>query len=179
MHRRCHFWGFQTTLHTLIQKLALTYMKSFLSINFLNFSCLQYIISLFQYQFPNSGTTQITGRGGSKTINQRVLVLALGSRPSDSVSLYPSPEKSVTEVRDNFSFQLKTPAALQFQRGCVGQVGGGHGNPLRYSCLNNSMYKGSWQATLHRVTKSQTQLKQLSMHTLMHSLGSASHMSQW
>ena len=37
--------------------------------------------------------------------------------------------------------------------------GGGHGNPLQYSYLENPMDKGSWQATVHRVTKSQTQLK--------------------
>ena len=37
--------------------------------------------------------------------------------------------------------------------------GGGHGNPLRYSCLENLMDRGAWRATIHRVTKSQTQLK--------------------
>ena len=40
--------------------------------------------------------------------------------------------------------------------------GGGHGNPLQFSCLGNPMDKGAWQATAHRVAKSQTQLKQLS-----------------
>ena len=39
---------------------------------------------------------------------------------------------------------------------------GGHGNPLQYSCLENPMDRGAWQATVHRITKSQTQLKQLS-----------------
>ena len=43
--------------------------------------------------------------------------------------------------------------------------GGGHGNPLQYSCLENPMDRGDWQAMIHRVTKSWTQLKQLSMHT--------------
>ena len=33
---------------------------------------------------------------------------------------------------------------------------GGHGNPLQYSCLENPMDRGTWQATVHRVTKSQT-----------------------
>ena len=37
--------------------------------------------------------------------------------------------------------------------------GGEHGNPLQYSYLENSMDRGAWQATVHRVTKSQTQLK--------------------
>ena len=34
--------------------------------------------------------------------------------------------------------------------------GGGNGNLLQYSCLENSMYKGAWQATLHAVTESDT-----------------------
>ena len=37
--------------------------------------------------------------------------------------------------------------------------GGGHGSPLQYSCLENPMARGAWQATVHRVTKSPTQLK--------------------
>ena len=42
--------------------------------------------------------------------------------------------------------------------------GGGHGNPLQYSCLENPIDRGPWQATAHRVTNSQTQLKQFSTH---------------
>ena len=37
--------------------------------------------------------------------------------------------------------------------------GGGHGNPLQYSFLENPMDRGAWQATVHRVKKSQTLLK--------------------
>ena len=40
--------------------------------------------------------------------------------------------------------------------------GGGHGNPLQYSCLEHPMDRGGWQATVHGVTKSQTWSKQLS-----------------
>ena len=40
--------------------------------------------------------------------------------------------------------------------------GGGHDNSLWYSCLENSMDRGAWQATVHGFAKSQTQLKQLS-----------------
>ena len=29
----------------------------------------------------------------------------------------------------------------------------GNGNPLQYSCLENSMYREAWQATVHGVTK--------------------------
>ena len=42
--------------------------------------------------------------------------------------------------------------------------GGGHGNPLQYSCLENPMDREAWHATVHRVTKSQTRLKWLSTH---------------
>ena len=36
--------------------------------------------------------------------------------------------------------------------------GRGNGNPLQYSCLDNPMDRRAWWATLHGVTKSQTQL---------------------
>ena len=32
--------------------------------------------------------------------------------------------------------------------------GGGNGNPLQYSCLNNPMDRGVWQATIHAVAES-------------------------
>ena len=34
--------------------------------------------------------------------------------------------------------------------------GEGNGNPLQYSYLENSMDRGAWRATVHRVTKSRT-----------------------
>ena len=43
--------------------------------------------------------------------------------------------------------------------------GGGHGNPLQYSCLENSMDRGGWWAKVHGVVKSWIRLKQLGMHT--------------
>ena len=42
--------------------------------------------------------------------------------------------------------------------------GEGNGNPLHYSCLVNPVDRGAWWASVHGVTQSQTQLKQLSMH---------------
>ena len=35
--------------------------------------------------------------------------------------------------------------------------GGGHGNPPQYSCLENPMHRGAWQATVCSIAKSQTQ----------------------
>jgi len=36
--------------------------------------------------------------------------------------------------------------------------GGGHGNPLQYSCLENPMNRGAWRATVCGVAKNRTQL---------------------
>ena len=36
--------------------------------------------------------------------------------------------------------------------------GGGNGNPLQYSCMENPMDRGDGKATVHRVAKSQTRL---------------------
>ena len=47
----------------------------------------------------------------------------------------------------------------------LGRSGGGNGNPLQYSCLENPMDRGAWRDTVHGVTKSQTQLQWLSTHT--------------
>ena len=44
--------------------------------------------------------------------------------------------------------------------------GGGHGNPFMYSCLENPMDRGAWQAAVHRVTQNQTRLKWFSTHWL-------------
>ena len=42
--------------------------------------------------------------------------------------------------------------------GLEGSPGGGKGNPLQYSCLENPMGRGAWWATVHRATESQTWL---------------------
>ena len=36
-------------------------------------------------------------------------------------------------------------------------LGGGNGNPLQYSCLENPKDRGAWWAIVHRVAKSQTE----------------------
>ena len=42
--------------------------------------------------------------------------------------------------------------------GLGGSLGEGNGYPFEYSCLENSIDKGTWQATVHGVTKNQTRL---------------------
>ena len=43
--------------------------------------------------------------------------------------------------------------------------GEGNGNALQYSCLENPMDRGAWQATVHRVTKSWTRLSNFTSRT--------------
>ena len=60
---------------------------------------------------------------------------------------------------------LKNPPANAGDTGDVGSIpgpgrstGGGNGNLLQYSCLENHMDRGAWQVTAHWVSKSQTEL---------------------
>ena len=63
------------------------------------------------------------------------------------------------------------PANAGDERGSVsipeseGSPGGENGNPLQYVCLENSMDRGDWWATVHGVANSRTQL---STHTHTH-----------
>ena len=53
---------------------------------------------------------------------------------------------------------LKNPPVNAGDSGSIPGSGrfpeGGHGNPLQYSCLENPMDRGAWQAIVHRVAKS-------------------------
>ena len=63
------------------------------------------------------------------------------------------------------SYSLALPQNPPSNAGDMGSIPGsgrspgeGNGNPLQYSCLGNSRDRGAWQATVHGVAKSQTQL---------------------
>ena len=71
--------------------------------------------------------------------------------PSTVAQVVKNPSDNAGDLRDAGSI-------LGLRR----SPGGGHANPLQYSCLENPMDRGAWLATIHRVTKSQTGLKQLS-----------------
>ena len=62
---------------------------------------------------------------------------------------------------------VKNPPAMQKTRvhslGQEDPLEKGIGKPLQYSCLENPMDRGAPQATVHGITKNQTQLKQLSL----------------
>ena len=55
---------------------------------------------------------------------------------------------------------VKNPLAMQDMQvwilGSTRAPGGGNGNPLQYSCLENPLDRGAWGAAVHGVTKSQT-----------------------
>ena len=62
--------------------------------------------------------------------------------------------------------QVKNPPAMQEMQADMGSVPGWgrfpgeeHGEPLLYFCLENPMDRGAWWVTVHKVTKSQMQLK--------------------
>ena len=65
-----------------------------------------------------------------------------------------------TATRASLETQLvkNLPAMQETQVQSMGwgdPPGEGNGNPLQYSCLQNSMDREAWQATVHRITKSQ------------------------
>ena len=84
--------------------------------------------------------------------------------------LHCSPETITTLIMD---YTMYSPTACN-----VGDLGSspdsgrspgeGNGNPLQFSCLENSMERGSWRATVHGVTKSQIWLSDSHTHTHTH-----------
>ena len=98
---------------------------------------------------------------------QRPTVHALrgcgGAQMDDFLWLSPSQPKGLPRRLSG----KKNPPANAGDLGSIPGLGRssgeGNGNPLQYSCLENSMERGAWRAAVHRVVKSQIQLKQLSI----------------
>ena len=93
----------------------------------------------------------------------------------NELSSVPFMKSSLSDWYINyFSFQValavkNTPASA----GDVGLIpwlgrspGEGNGNPLQYSCLGNPMDRGAWWATVHEVSKSQTQVSNQGKHVV-------------
>ena len=64
----------------------------------------------------------------------------------------------------------QTVKASAYNVGDLGSIPGlgrfpgeGNGNPFQYSCLENPMDRGAWQATVYKVTKSQTRLNDFTL----------------
>ena len=71
----------------------------------------------------------------------------------------PPPSKRTSQV----VLVVKNPLAIAGDVRELGSIPGlgrspgrGHSSPLQYSCLENPMERGAWQATVHRVMKSRT-----------------------
>ena len=76
-------------------------------------------------------------------------------------------ERKMTKYMKNPP-EMQEPQETQVRSlGREDSPGGGHGNPLQYSCLENPMDRGAWWATVHSVAQSWTRLKQLSTHAFL------------
>ena len=70
-----------------------------------------------------------------------IYVAYQGQQASQAILVVKNPPANAGDIRDP---------------GLRRSSGGRHSNPLQYSCLENPMDRGAWQAMIHRVTKSQT-----------------------
>ena len=76
-----------------------------------------------------------------------------------TVSLFPH---SASTHRENSLFQAQEAYNTGSIRTLIYWCGGGNGNPLQYSCLENPTDRGAWWAAVHGVAQSQTPLKRYS-----------------
>ena len=86
----------------------------------------------------------LTSTGGLGYVGKRKIAYVDGA--SQVVLVVKNPPAKAGDVRDAGSIS-----------GSGRVPGEGHGNSLQYSCLENPMDREAWWATVHRVTKSQTQ----------------------
>ena len=88
-----------------------------------------------------------------------------------SLSHLPSPKRDLSLLKGNVALVVKICLPMQETRdvgsvpGSGRSLGGGNGSPLQYSCLEIPMDRGAWRAIVHRVKKSQTELKLLSTYS--------------
>ena len=97
-------------------------------------------LALFVVVLPEAHLTSHSRMSGTYAV----------SRASQVVLVVKNPPTNAGDIRD-------AGLILGLER----FPGGGHGNALQYSCLENPMDRGAWPATVHRVEKSQAWLKQL------------------
>ena len=119
-----------------------------------------------------SGLGRFPGGGDGNRFRYSCLENPHGWRSLVSYSPWGLKESDVTKHTDRSSLGLpggtvgKQPPASTGDTGSIpgsGRTPGGeNGSPLQYSCLENSMDRRAWWATVHEVAKSQTQL---STHT--------------
>ena len=74
----------------------------------------------------------------------------------DVINIYKFPHFPGGSVVKNLPANAGDARDTSLIPGSGRSPGGGHGNPLQYSRLENPMDRGAWWATVHGVTKSQT-----------------------
>jgi len=119
--------------------------------------------------WPGSITHRITHTPRSKDwINTRWLIFLFRADPKMWFSFIANPSRGAVLSNRNFFDDRDVPPANAGDIRDTGLIpgsgrspGGGHGNPLQYSCPENSTDRGIWWTTVHRVAKSQTRLKRL------------------
>ena len=100
-----------------------------------------------------------------KKIKARSLVLVWGLFYRVLTSLRVS---QVALVVKNPSANAEGIRAVGSIPGLARCPGGGHDNPLQYSCLENPIDRGAWWATVHGAAKCQKQLKRFNMQACTH-----------
>ena len=116
---------------------------------------LQVTVPRWHYWAPSVSWGRYLMCGHAKTTGEDVLV----RKHTTACQLKPKPKKSRISSRITIPFMSDWVRSLGREA-----PGGGHGNALQYSCLDNPMDRGAWWATVHRVSKSPTQLNDLA-HT--------------
>ena len=84
--------------------------------------------------------------------------LSLKTREIKDVSMNFKPQK-LTRGFSSGSVVKESACNVEVAGSILGlgrSPGGGHDNPLQYSCLENPVDRGDWQAIVQGVTKSQT-----------------------
>ena len=128
--------------------------------------------ALLQWIFPTQGSNQHL----LDVLHRQMGSLPLAPKCPKMTPISSLWAKSIC-LRDEISVSWGSPSNSDSKEstcnaGDLGLIPGlgrsaeeGHSNPLQYSCLENPMDRGAWQATIHRVEQSQTQLNQLSINT--------------
>ena len=107
------------------------------------------------------------GRGNRMSMGVIFLMVLLGGCLINNKFRLPSQSVSqVVLVGKNLPANAGDVRGTGLIPGSGRSPGGGHDNPLQYSCLENPMDRGDWWAMAHRVAKSWTQLSQLNTHAI-------------
>ena len=121
--------------------------------------------NLSQHQCLFQSVSSLPSGGQSIRVSALASVLLMniqGWFPLGWTGLISLLSKGLSRVFSNITVQKYQFFSTQLS------FGEGNGNPLQYSCLENSVERGAWWAAVYGITQSRTRLKGLSMHACMH-----------